>query len=74
MSAKGMIAMMQLEQLQIEIEALAPKEFVRLRQWFAEKDWLRWNNQLEHDVAAGKLDFLLAEAHAAKAQGKLADL
>lgn len=66
--------MMPVEQLQIEIEALPPKEFIRLRKWFAEKDWIRWDRQLETDSMAGKLDFLLEEAFAAKTQGKLLDL
>ena len=66
--------MMQIEQLQTEIEALPQREFARLRRWFAEKDWERWDQQIESDVAAGKLDFLLTEALTAKAQGKLRDL
>ncbi len=66
--------MMQVEQLQRAIEALPPFEFSRLRQWFAEKDWERWDRQFEDDVAAGKLDFLWEEAMAAKQQGKLQDL
>jgi hypothetical protein len=45
--------MMQVEQLQIEIEALPPTEFIRLRKWFAEMDWIRWDRQLETDIAAG---------------------
>ena len=53
---------MKAEQLQREIEALPEKDFLRLRRWFAEKDWERWDRQLESDVAAGKLDFLLDEA------------
>ncbi len=66
--------MMKLEQLQTEIEALPEKDFLRLRRWFADKDWLRWDNQLEKDIAAGRLDFLLEEAASAKAQGTLRDL
>lgn len=58
--------MMKLEQLQTEIEALPEKDFLRLRRWFADRDWLRWDNQLEQDAAAGKLDFLLEEAATAK--------
>ena len=50
---------MKVEQLQIEIEALSEEDFVRLRKWFAERDWEQWDTQLETDVAAGKLDFLL---------------
>ena len=66
--------MMKVEQLQIEIEALPEEDFSRLRRWFAEKDWELWDNQLESDVAAGKLDFLLDEASAAKMQEKLREL
>jgi hypothetical protein len=60
--------MMKVEQLQQEIEALPEQEFSRLRRWFADKDWERWDQQFEYDVAAGKLDFLVTEASAAKAQ------
>lgn len=60
---------MNLEQLQSEIETLPEKDFMCLRRWFAERDWARWDKQLESDVAAGRLDFLLDEASAGKAQG-----
>ena len=66
--------MMNLEQLQSEIEMLPEKDFMRLRRWFAEKDWARWDKQIESDVTAGKLNFLLDEASMAKAQGKLREL
>ena len=66
--------MMKVEHLQTEIEALSEEDFARLRKWFAERDWEQWDRQLETDVAAGKLDFLLKEASAAKAQGKLREL
>lgn len=62
---------MPIEQLQREIEALPERDYARLRQWFAELDWQRWDSQLEADAAAGKLDFLLEEARAAKEQGTL---
>ncbi len=66
--------MTEVEQLQMEIEALSEEDFARLRRWFAEKDWERWDQQLESDIAAGKLDFLIEEALAAKAQGTLREL
>lgn len=66
--------MLQIEQIQTEIEALLEKDFIRLRNWFAQKDWERWDRQIEADVAAGKLDFLLQEALAAKVQGELRDI
>ena len=62
--------MMNVEQLQIEIETLPEKDFMRLWRWFAEKDWARWDKQIESDVTSGRLDFLLDEASAPKAQGK----
>lgn len=66
--------MAQIEHIQAEIEALPKDDFTRLREWFAEKDWQRWDEQLEVDVAVGKLDLLLEEAKAAKSQGKLREL
>ena len=66
--------MTQVERIQAEIEALSQEDFVRLREWFAEIDWLLWDKQLEVDIADGKLDFLLEEAMTAKSQGKLKDL
>ena len=66
--------MTQIEHIQAEIESLSPEDFVRLRKWFADKDWQSWDKQLEADIAEGKLDFLRSEAMAAKRQGKLQDL
>lgn len=66
--------MTQMEQLQQEIERLSDEEFLALRRWFAEKDWERWDQQVETDVQSGKLDFLLEEAQAAKQQNKLQEL
>lgn len=63
-----------MEQLQQEIERLSDEDFVALRQWFAEKDWERWDQQLEADAKLGKLGFLLEEAQTAKQQNKLKEL
>lgn len=62
------------EQIKAEIEALSPEDFVQLRKWIVEKDWELWDQQIEADSAAGKLDFLIEEAMAAKAEGKLREL
>jgi hypothetical protein len=62
---------MTVEQLQVEIEALPESDFARLRKWFIDRDWERWDRHLESDVAAGKLDFLLDEAASAKTQSLL---
>ena len=66
--------MLNVEQLQMEIEALPEKDFARLRRWFAEKDWEQWDIQIEKDSAAGRLDFLLDEASTAKTQKTLEEL
>jgi hypothetical protein len=47
---------------------------VQLRQWFSEKDWLKWDKQIEADAEAGKLDFLVKEALEERNNGKLRDL
>ncbi|HSN74294.1 MAG TPA: hypothetical protein VL334_04255 [Anaerolineae bacterium] len=65
---------MTVEQLQIEIEALPESDFLRLRKWFVDWDWERWDKQLESDVAAGRLDFLLDEVAIAKTQSTLRKL
>jgi hypothetical protein len=67
-------SMTQVEAIQAEIESLSREDFVRLRDWIAERDWQIWDRQIERDSAAGKLDFLRDEAQAAKQQGKLRDL
>ena len=66
--------MTRIEALKEEIEALPEDEYVQLRQWFSEKDWLRWDRQIKKDSAAGKLDFLVSEAFDQKSKGKLRDL
>ena len=66
--------MTQIEQIQAQIDALPQQDFIKLREWFSEKDWLLWDQQIEADSANGKLDFLLEEAQAAKAQDTLQDL
>ena len=65
---------MRVKELQTEIERLPAEEFAELRRWFVEKDWEQWDQQLEEDVASGKLDFLLEEAKQAKKQDTLENL
>ncbi|MCO5182653.1 MAG: hypothetical protein M9928_00745 [Anaerolineae bacterium] len=65
---------MRVKELQIEIEQLPAEEFAQLRRWFIEKDWDQWDQQLEADVASGRLDILLEEAKQAKEQNSLENL
>ena len=66
--------MSRVEEIQSAIVSLSPEEYARLRQWFAERDWEQWDQEIEEDAASGKLDFLIDEAIAEKAQGRLQDL
>lgn len=51
-----------IEQIEAAILTLPPDEFQRLRQWLLEVDYQRWDEQLEQDIAEGKLDALAQEA------------
>jgi hypothetical protein len=73
-SRKEVVIMSRVEAIQSAIVSLSPEEYADLRQWFAERDWEQWDKQIEEDAASGKLDFLIAEAMAEKAQGQLRDL
>ena len=55
------------EEIQVAIESLPYEEYIRLRQWFSERDWEKWDRQIETDSESGKLDFLIEEALTEKA-------
>jgi hypothetical protein len=44
------------------VRRLPKRELARFRKWFAEYDAAVWDEQLERDVAAGRLDKLADEA------------
>ncbi|ACK72664.1 conserved hypothetical protein [Gloeothece citriformis PCC 7424] len=54
--------MLTLEQIEATILQLASEEFYKLREWFYEVDEQRWDQQLEKDIAEGKLEALAQEA------------
>ena len=54
--------MSKLEQIEAAIVELSPEELRKLARRIAEIDQQRWDEQLERDVAAGRLDFLADEA------------
>ena len=60
--------------IQQEILVLPADEYKQLRQWFSELDWKKWDQEIEADSEAGKLDFLIAEAQDEKEKGTLKDL
>jgi hypothetical protein len=63
-----------LEEIQVAIESLPYEEYIRLRQWFSERDWGEWDRQIEADSESGKPDFLIEEALNEKAKGILKEL
>jgi hypothetical protein len=66
--------MSKVEKLRTEIESLPKEEFAELVRWLSEKEWERWDKEIEADSEAGKLDFLVREALEEKAKGTLKDL
>ncbi len=59
------------EEIEDAISGLAPEEYQRLVHWFRVREQARWDEQLDRDSSAGKLDFLFAEAEEESAQDRL---
>ena len=62
-----------LAQIEDAVRKLTPDDRAAFRAWYAEFDATEWDRQLEADVAAGRLDWLVAEAKADKAAGRCID-
>ena len=60
--------------IQEEILALSETDYQRLKQWFNDLEWEKWDRQIKADSNAGKLDFLIDEALEAKEKGTLKNL
>ena len=56
------------------VESLPPSELAEFRRWFAEFDANAWDEQIEQDASAGKLDALAAEALADYRAGSVREL
>ncbi len=56
------------------IESLPKEDFYRLRDWILERDWEKWDREIEEDSKSGKLDFMIKQALDEKRQGLLEDL
>jgi hypothetical protein len=66
--------MSKIDKLKTEIESLPSEEFAEIFRWLSEKDWERWDKEIDADSQAGRLDFLVREAQEDKAKGNLKDL
>jgi hypothetical protein len=63
--------MSRVEEIEAAIEQLSPEEFGRIAKWLYDREQALWNEQLDHDSAAGKLDFLFDEADNEAREGQL---
>lgn len=63
-----------LETAEKVVAQLSPDELAQFRQWFAEFDGDAWDEQIESDAAAGKLDALAEEALVEYNAGKATEI
>lgn len=62
-----------IEQIEQAVRELTPDERAKFRSWFAQFDADEWDRQLEADVAAGRLDWLIREAREDNKAGRCTD-
>ena len=61
------------EDIENAIARLSPEEYARFLEWFRERDQQVWDQQMDRDAAAGKLDFLRQEVREARNAGLVPD-
>jgi hypothetical protein len=66
--------MSRMDELKAEIENLPVEQVAEIFRWLSEKDWERWDSEIDSDSQAGKLDFLVREAVEEKSKGTRKDL
>ncbi|MBM3941866.1 MAG: hypothetical protein FJ316_02865 [SAR202 cluster bacterium] len=59
-----------IEEIKEAVAQLSSDDLAVFRTWFAEFDWQVWDEQLERDVASGRLDILADEALQDFSQGR----
>jgi len=62
------------EELETAVDSLSQEEYSRFRRWFLDRDWEKWDQEIEEDTKAGRLDFLVQEAVEEKQRNKLRNL
>lgn len=58
------------QQLEQGVRQLSSEELATFRAWFAEFDADEWDRQMEADVSAGRLDWLVEEARQDLREGR----
>jgi len=66
--------MNRMEEIKNAVVSLPKQEYRLFRDWFLERDWKQWDQQILADSEAGKLDFLVKEAMDEKNCSKLREL
>lgn len=67
-------AMTTIQEIKSAIGSLSQQEYKQLLSWIHAQDWADWDEQLDADIASGKLDYLADEALAEKTKNKLREL
>jgi len=63
-----------IDELKADIERLPDEDVAELFRWLSEKEWGKWDEEMNADSQAGKLDFLVREAGEEKTKGNLKEL
>jgi len=63
--------MSRVEEIEAAIDGLPPEEYRRIAQWFRGREQGQWDEQMDADSSAGKLDFLFDEAEIESNKGLL---
>ena len=59
------------EEIESAIDGLPPEEYRRVVDWFRAREQRRWDEQMDSDSSAGKLDFLFEGPGTQPAKGRL---
>ena len=62
--------MTKLEKIEKAVEALTPEEMAKFRAWFEERQEQLFDEAIERDAKAGKLDMILTEVRANHKAGR----
>ena len=66
--------MSKVQELEKALDTLSEEEFDQFRRWIRDRDFAKWDKQIEEDSLSGKLDFLIEGAIKAKEEGMLKPL
>jgi hypothetical protein len=66
--------MAKIDELKAEIENLPNEEFAEIVRWLSERDWERWDKEIDADSQSGRLDFVVREAQEEKDKSSLKDI